>query len=330
VTDRKPSLSVRVERWPVAGVFAISRGAKTEATVVVAEITDGIHRGRGECVPYVRYGESTEAVARAIEAKADDVRDGLDVASLQSAMPAGGARSALDCALWDFTAKSSRRPVHELLGAPAPQPVTTAYTVSLGTPEEMGQAAGKVSSRPLLKIKLGGTGDIERLAAVRRAAPRCELIVDANEGWAADNLTESLALCARAGVVLVEQPLPSNRDGALSGLRRPIPVCADESAHTRASLPTLRGKYDAVNIKLDKAGGLTEAIAMAREARELGFIVMVGCMVATSLSMAPAILVAQHAHVVDLDGAMLLQRDRTPGLVYENGLVYPAEPALWG
>jgi L-alanine-DL-glutamate epimerase-like enolase superfamily enzyme len=297
---------------------------------VVAEITDGIHRGRGECVPYVRYGESVEAVAQAIEAKTNDVRDGLDVASLQSAMPAGGARNALDCALWDFTAKRSRRAVHEVLGAPPPQPVTTAYTISLGAPEEMADAAAKVSSRPLLKIKLGGTGDTERLEAVRRAAPRCELIVDANEGWSAENLAENLAMCARAGVVFVEQPLPSNRDGALSGLRRPIPVCADESAHTRASLPRLKDKYDAVNIKLDKAGGLTEALAMAQEARELGFIVMVGCMVATSLSMAPAILVAQHARVVDLDGPLLLQRDRTPGLIYENGLVYPAEPALWG
>lgn len=297
---------------------------------MVAEITDGIHRGRGECVPYVHYGESVEAVAQAIEAKTDDVRDGLDVASLQSAMPAGGARNALDCALWDFTAKRSRRAVHELLGALPPQPVTTAYTISLGAPEEMADAAAKVSSRPLLKIKLGGTGDTERLEAVRRAAPRCELIVDANEGWTPDNLLANLAACAEAGVTLVEQPLPADRDDFLREAEHLCPLCADESVHGRASLSALVGKYEAVNIKLDKTGGLTEALATTAQARALELKIMVGCMVATSLAIAPALLLAQGADWVDLDGPLLLGRDRVPGLAYTSGTMMPAPAALWG
>ncbi len=324
------SLAVTIERWPLTQAFAISRGAKTEAVVVVAEILDGRHRGRGECVPYVRYGENVDAVARAIEAKAADLRTGLDVASLQNTMPAGAARNALDCALWDLAAKRAGRPVYDLLGQPAPNPLTTAYTISLDAPERMAEAAAKAASRPLLKVKLGADGDAERIAAVRRAAAHCELIVDANEGWTTENLDANLDACARAGVSLIEQPLAADRDDALAGAKRPVPVCADESAHTRASLASLHGKYDAVNIKLDKAGGLTEALAMAEDARRLGFMVMVGCMVATSLSMAPAMLVAQRAQVVDLDGALFLGRDRMHGLRYENGLVHPPDPALWG
>jgi len=324
------SLSVRTESWPIAGAFSISRGAKTEAQVVVAELSDGRHRGRGECVPYARYGETIAGVMAALGAIGNKLAFGLDRTALQAAMPAGAARNALDCAFWDLEAKRAGKPVHELAGLPAPRVLTTAYTISLGTPEAMAEAARASSARQLLKIKLGRDGDAARIAAVRGAAPDCELIVDANEGWTADNLAANLAACAAAGVTLVEQPLPADNDGALANISRPIPVCADESVHDRASLTALAGRYDAVNVKLDKTGGLTEALAMAEEAQRLGFAIMAGCMVATSLSMAPALLVAQRARVVDLDGPLLLAKDRPDGLRYEGSLVYPPTPALWG
>jgi L-alanine-DL-glutamate epimerase-like enolase superfamily enzyme len=324
------SLSVKVERWPIAGTFTISRGAKTEAVVVVAELAAGTHRGRGECVPYARYGETVEGVAAAIEAMGGPIAGGLDREQLQSALPAGAARNALDCAFWDLAAKRAGRPVHELLGLPAPQALTTAYTISLATSAAMAQAAAAAAGRALLKVKLGGADDPARIAAVRRAAPASELIVDANEGWAPDDLAQNLAACAQAGVTLVEQPLPAGRDDALAGIARPVPICADESAHASASLAALVGKYDAVNIKLDKAGGLTEALVMARQAQALGLTLMVGCMVATSLAMAPAMLLAQRARVVDLDGALLLARDRPDGLRSEGSRIHPATPALWG
>ena len=324
------TLSARVERWPIAGSFAISRGAKTEAVVVVAELTDGTHRGRGECVPYGRYGETVEGVVATIEAMAGDVARGLDCEHLQSAMRPGAARNALDCAFWDLAAKRAGRPVHELLGLAAPKALTTAYTISLAAPQAMAQAAAKAADRALLKIKLGGTDDPARIAAVRRSAPRATLIVDANEGWTPHDLAENLAACAQAGVTLVEQPLPADRDDALARMTRPLPICADESVHATASLSSLVGKYDAVNIKLDKTGGLTEALTMAHEAERLGFTLMVGCMVATSLAMAPAVLVAQRARVVDLDGALLLARDRSDGLRYDGSLVHPPTAVLWG
>jgi L-alanine-DL-glutamate epimerase-like enolase superfamily enzyme len=324
------SLSARTESWPIAGAFSISRGAKNEAQVVVAELSDGRHSGRGECVPYARYEETAAGVMAALGAIANRLALGLDRKALQQAMPAGAARNALDCAFWDLEAKRAAKPVHALVGLPAPQPLTTAYTISLGTPQTMAEAARTASARKLLKIKLGGAGDPERIAAVRAAAPQSELIVDANEGWTAGNLPENLAACAAAGVTLVEQPLPADADAALSSIQRPIPVCADESVHDRASLASLIGRYDAVNIKLDKTGGLTEALAMAAEAERLGFRIMVGCMVATSLAMAPGILLAQRAQVVDLDGALLLAKDRPDGLRYEGSLVYPPTPALWG
>jgi L-alanine-DL-glutamate epimerase-like enolase superfamily enzyme len=324
------ALSVHIERWPIAGSFAISRGAKTEAVVVVAELSDGTHRGRGECVPYARYGETVEGVAATIEAMSADIARGLDRERLQSAMTPGAARNALDCAFWDLAAKRAGRPVHELLGLCAPKAVTTAYTISLATPEAMAQAAAVAAQRPLLKVKLGAPGDPARIAAVRRAAPRADLIVDANEGWTPDDLASNLAACAQAGVTLIEQPLPADRDHALATMTRPLPICADESVHGRASLSSLVGKYDAVNIKLDKTGGLTEALLMASEAERLGFRLMVGCMVATSLAMAPAMLVAQRARVVDLDGALLLARDRPDGLCYDGSWVHPPTPALWG
>jgi L-alanine-DL-glutamate epimerase-like enolase superfamily enzyme len=297
---------------------------------VVAELFDGAHRGRGECVPYGRYGETPEGVAAEIGAMATPIARGLDRAALQAAMRPGAARNALDCAFWDLAAKQSGRPVHEIAGLPPPQPLLTAYTISLAPPPEMAAAAEKVADRALLKVKLGGGDDPARIAAVRRAAPRCTLIVDANEGWTPDSLAENLAACADAGVTLVEQPLPADRDEALAKMARPLPVCADESAHASPSLAGLAGKYDAVNIKLDKTGGLTEALVMAKRAEELGFGLMVGCMVATSLAMAPAVLVAQRARIVDLDGALLLARDRPHGLRYQGSRVHPATPALWG
>jgi L-alanine-DL-glutamate epimerase-like enolase superfamily enzyme len=298
--------------------------------VVVAQLSDGIHHGRGECVPYARYGESVESVSAQIEAMRGRLAQGLNREALQSVMMPGAARNALDCAFWDLEAKHSGKRVHELAGLPAPRALTTAFTISLGKPVDMAKAAAASASRALLKIKLGADGDAARIEAVRAAAPNATLIVDANEGWNADNLAANLAACAGAGVVLVEQPLPEGKDGALARIERPIPVCADESIHDRASLAALCGKYDAVNIKLDKTGGLTEALTMAADARRAGFTVMAGCMVATSLAMAPAILLAQAAAFVDLDGPLLLAKDRDHGLRYDGSLVYPATPELWG
>jgi L-alanine-DL-glutamate epimerase-like enolase superfamily enzyme len=325
-----PTLRVATERWPIAGAFTISRGSKTEAEVVVAEVSDGLYRGRGESVPYGRYDETAADVSAAIAALAPQVAAGLDHTALQGLLPAGAARNALDCALWDLAAKRAGRPVHELAGVPPPVPRVTAYTVSLGSPDVMAEAAAKAAGRPLLKVKLGQPGDPDRIRAVRAAAPRAELIVDANEGWTAGNLAENLAACAAAGVTLVEQPLPAADDAALAAVPHPIPVCADESVHDRTSLAGLAGKYDAVNIKLDKTGGLTEALALADAAERMGFALMVGCMISTSLAIAPALLLATRARVVDLDGALLLARDRPHGLRYDASRVHPAGPELWG
>ncbi len=329
-SNGSPVLTAYVRAWPIAGSFTISRGAKTEAVTVVAEVRRGQSVGRGECVPYARYGETPEATLTALLAMQDAVTDGLDRIALQAAMPAGAARNALDCALLDLEAKRSHRRVWDLLGRRAPQPCVTAYTISLGTPDVMAKAAAKAAHRPLLKVKLGGEGDDARIAAVREAAPQSQLIVDANEAWTEANLETNLAACAAAGVTLVEQPLPAGRDEALGRISRPLAVCADESVHDRNSLEALRGRYDAVNIKLDKTGGLTEALAMADAARTLGFDIMIGCMVATSLSMAPAMLLTPEARFVDLDGPLLLAEDCDHGLYYEDSLVYPPDAALWG
>jgi L-Ala-D/L-Glu epimerase len=323
-------LAASIERWPIAGSFTISRGAKTEAITVVATVSDDGQAGRGECVPYPRYGETPEATLEALNAMQEPLARGLDRTALQAAMPAGAARNALDCALLDLEAKSSGQRVWTLLGRPAPRSCTTAFTISLGTPEAMASATAKAAHRPLLKIKLGGDGDDDRISAVRKAAPESELIVDANEAWTPDNLEYHLAACANAGVTLVEQPLPAGRDEALARIKRRVAVCADESVHDRTSLAGLRARYDAVNIKLDKTGGLTEALAMADAAQALGFEIMIGCMVATSLAMAPAMLLAQQARFVDLDGPLLLAHDRDGGLRYDGSTVYPPEAALWG
>jgi L-alanine-DL-glutamate epimerase-like enolase superfamily enzyme len=323
------ALAVRIERWPISGQFQISRGAKREAVVVVAEIREDDLAGRGECVPYARYGETAAGVARTIEAQAGAIAAGLDRAARQTALPAGAARNALDCALWDLEAKRSSRRVWELAGRAAPAPVRTAYTISLDAPEAMARTAAALE-HPLLKLKLGAPGDQARLKAVRAAVPRAELIVDANEGWSPENLAQNLAACAAAGVALVEQPLAAASDDALARTARPVPVCADESAHDRASLPGLRSKYDAVNIKLDKAGGLTEALELAAAAERAGFALMVGCMVCTSLAIAPALLLAGRARFVDLDGPLLLAQDRPEGLKYEGTLLHPPARELWG
>jgi L-alanine-DL-glutamate epimerase-like enolase superfamily enzyme len=323
-------LRIAIERWPIAGTFTISRGAKTEAAVVVVELSDGRHTGRGECVPYPRYGETVEQVTATIERLRRPLAEGLDRAGLQRALPAGAARNALDCAFWDIEAKRSGKPAHVLAGLAPPKPLITAYTISLGTPADMAQAAERAADRALLKVKLGGDGDPARIAAVRRAAPAATLIVDANEGWHEDTFGRNLAACADAGVMLVEQPLPADNDAALTRATHPIPICADESVHDRASLAQLRGRYDAVNIKLDKTGGLSEALALAADAEQMGLTLMVGCMVSTSLAIAPAVLVAQRAKVVDLDGALLLARDRPHGLHYAESRIHPPEPALWG
>ncbi|MBV9563777.1 MAG: dipeptide epimerase [Bradyrhizobium sp.] len=325
-----PKLLVRIERFPIAGAFTISRGAKTEAVTVVAEASRDGHIGRGECVPYPRYRETPEATLATLEAMREAVARGLDRQMLQAALPAGAARNALDCALIDLEAKSRGERAWTLLGRPEPGPCVTAFTISLASSETMAAATAKAAHRPLLKIKLGGDGDQARIAAVRRAAPTSELIVDANEAWTPANLEQNLGACAEAGVTLVEQPLPAGQDEMLATIRRRIAVCADESVHDRASLEGLRARYDAVNIKLDKTGGLTEALAMADAARALGFEIMVGCMVGSSLAMAPAMLLTPQARFVDLDGPLLLAHDREGGLRYEGSLVYPPEPELWG
>jgi L-alanine-DL-glutamate epimerase-like enolase superfamily enzyme len=324
------SLAIARERFEIAGGFAISRGSRTHAEVVVATLSGDGATGRGECVPYARYGETVEGVVGALEAMAPAVAGGLDRAELQAAMPAGAARNALDCAFWDWEAKRAGARVWDLAGLPAPRPVPTAFTLSLAAPDAMRAKAAENAHRPLLKIKLGGEGDLERLRAVRAGAPEATLIVDANEGWSAEDYAALAPEMVSLGVAMVEQPLPAGRDAALDGLARPLPVCADESCHDRASLPELRGRYDYVNVKLDKTGGLTEALALKAEAEAAGFRVMVGCMLATSLAMAPATLVAQGAALVDLDGSLLLSADRENGLIYDAAGVHPPTAALWG
>lgn len=324
------TLSLAVERFPIAGAFTISRGSRTEINVVVARITEGPHAGRGECVPYPRYGESVESVCALIEAQAGAIAAGIGRAELMERMPAGAARNALDCALLDLEAKSAGCRAWEIAGLPGPRPATTAYTLSLGTPESMGEAARAAASRPLLKVKLGGEGDPARIAAVRAGAPQARLIVDANEAWRPETLEANLAACLEAGVALIEQPLPAGEDALLAEIPHPVPVCADESLHDRAGLDALTGRYDAINIKLDKTGGVTEAALLAAEARARGLTVMVGCMLGTSLGMAPAMLLTHHAEFIDLDGPLLLARDREPPLRYEGSTIYPPEPELWG
>ncbi len=313
---------IRITRdsFRLAEVFTISRGSRTEAQVLTVHMErDGV-TGRGECVPYGRYGETLDSVTAQLEASQGEV----------SALPAGAARNALDCAIWDMEAKALGKRAWDLANLPAPGPVTSAFTLSLDTPDNMRAAAARNSYRPLLKIKLGTPDDMARLEAVRAGAPEAAIVVDANEGWSAEIYSDLAPHLVRLGVQMVEQPLPAGQDDMLAEIARPLPVCADESCHDRASLPDLKGKYDMVNIKLDKTGGLTEALALRDAARAEGYTVMVGCMVGSSLAMAPAMLVAQGAEIVDLDGPLLLAEDRVPPLRFDGSTLHPPEPALWG
>ncbi|MCG7627139.1 dipeptide epimerase [Epibacterium sp. MM17-32] len=319
-------ITVTPDVFKLAQVFTISRGSRTEAKVLTVRVEDGDHVGWGECVPYARYDETLESVTAQIEA----LPDVFTRAELQRLLPAGAARNAVDCALWDLEAKKAGKPVWELAGLDQPGPEITAYTLSLASPEEMQKQAAENAHRPLLKIKLGTPEDMPRLEAVRAGAPEARIIIDANEGWSAEVYAELAPHLVRLGVELVEQPLPAGEDEALIGMERPVPVCADESAHDCASLPKLKGKYDVVNIKLDKTGGLTEALKLRDAALAEGYQVMVGCMVGSSLAMAPATLVAQGALVTDLDGPLLLAEDRPEPLTFDAEGVHPPRPALWG
>ena len=319
-------LSVTSDVFKLARVFTISRGSRTEAKVLTVKVEQNGRVGWGECVPYARYNETLESVTAEIER----LPEAFTRVELQDLLPAGAARNAVDCALWDLEAKTTGKRAWDLAGVPKPGPEVTAYTLSLDTPENMRTQAAKNAHRPLLKIKLGTPDDMPRLEAVRAGAPDAKIIVDANEGWSAEVYADLAPHLVRLGVALVEQPLPAGEDDALIGMERPVPVCADESCHDRASLADLKGKYDVINIKLDKTGGLTEALQLRDAALAEGFEVMVGCMVGSSLAMAPATLVAQGAAVTDLDGPLLLAEDRDQPLIFDAAGVHPPAAALWG
>jgi L-alanine-DL-glutamate epimerase-like enolase superfamily enzyme len=324
-------LSVRAEQWPLKEPFIISRLVQEQGDVVVVEIECGGAIGRGECERSDWYDPKRRPVIEEIEALRPAIEAGLARTDLMSLLPSGPARNAIDCALWDLEAKLRGEPVWALAGLEQPlEPVTTVFTISLDSPEKMAAAARANRDRPILKLKLGRPGDPERVAAVREAAPNARLSVDANTGWSKEQLRGYLPELEKYGVELVEQPFPPGQDEALADVEHLIPIAADESCLDRGSLPGLAGRYDIVNIKLDKTGGLTEALALAREAKACGFGVMVGCNIGTSLAMAPAMLVAQLASFVDLDGPLLLARDREPGLRYEDSLIHPPSPELWG
>ncbi len=324
-------LSVSRDAWPLASVFRISRGPRTVSEVVVAEITDGAVVGRGECFPYARYGESLDSVEAQIRSAAEAIAGGAGREELLSVLPAGAARNAVDCALWDLEAKLAGKRAWTLAGLPAPEPVTTVFTLGVDTPDVMAEKAAENRDRPRLKLKMTGDGlDLERVRRIHEAAPNTSLVVDANEGWTIEQYLEVAPKLAALGVEMIEQPLPASDDGPLADVERAVPVCADEACHDTASLSALVGKYDMINIKLDKTGGLTEALRLRDAALAEGFGVMVGCMIGTSLAMAPGVLVAQGARVVDLDGPLLLAEDRQPGLTYDGSIIQPPPPALWG
>ncbi len=325
-----PVLTAEAQTWPTRGTFRIARGSRTQITVVVATLKlDGII-ARGECVPYPRYGETVEGVIKDILSMADQITDGLTREQLQSAMPPGAARNALDCAFWDLEAKTCGKSAFDLAGNTNPTELVTAYTISLDTPAAMAKAALAAHDRSLLKLKLGGEGDFERLKEIRSAVPDKRLIVDANEGWSGEQLKPYIDACIDANIELIEQPLPANCDDDLLKLHHTPVICADESAHGLDTLAQLAGKYQSINIKLDKTGGLTEALKVAAKASEMGLEIMVGCMLATSLAMAPAMVVAQGARVVDLDGPLLLEKDRENAIRYLGSRMQLPSPALWG
>lgn len=326
-----PQLTARIETWPVAGSFVIARGATTQVDVVVVQIADGRHTGKGESTPIYYHGESPETVLDQVEAMSGAISRGMNRADLLRQMPRGAARNAIDCALWDLEAKRERRPVWSLAGLARPQPLQSAFTISLGPADRMESDARQAAAiYPLLKLKLAGEGDIERVAAVRRGAPDARLIVDANESWTGRDVAAEAAALLPHGVELIEQPVKAGEDRLLDGVVSPIPLCADESCQDRADLPRCIGRYAAINIKLDKAGGLTEALALAAAARDAGMELMVGCMLSTSLGIAPAMLLAQGARWVDIDGPLLLSKDRHDRVQFERGVAFPAPTALWG
>ncbi len=324
------TLTASIERFPTAGSWTISRGTVTEVEVVTAEARLNGKTGRGECRPYARYDEFADGVVADIEAVAPQLGADPAAVDLAALMPSGAARNAVDCALWDLRAKLSGKPVWQLAGLSEPKPLITAYSLSLDTAEAMQAKAAENAHRPLLKVKLGGEGDLNRIRAVRAGAPNADIIVDANEGWTPESYAELAPELLALGVSMVEQPLPAWDDAALADMARPLPVCADEACHDTASLAAMAGKYDMVNIKLDKTGGLTEALLLKAEAERMGLAVMVGCMLASSLAMAPAILVAQGANIIDLDGPLLLAADRDNPLKYDTEGVHPPTPELWG
>jgi L-Ala-D/L-Glu epimerase / N-acetyl-D-glutamate racemase len=327
-------LRVDTENWQLDTPFIISRSASTCQVLVIVEASDGEHIGRGECSPTKRYGETIDSVLSQITSLNTLLQEhpdmSLDTKCLQDLLPPGAARNAVDCALWDLCSQKAQRPVWQLLQSVAPKPVATVYTISMDTPQAMAQAAKEAVGHSMLKLKFGGQGDEHRIAAIREAVPDQRLIVDANEAWDNAILEPLLDSMSKHGVEMVEQPLPADADELLTSVHHPMPICADESCHTSENLPQLLGKYDMVNIKLDKTGGLTEAMRLLARAQEMNFSIMVGCMLGTSLAMAPALLVAQHAQYVDLDAPLLLGKDRANALRYEAGLVYPNAAGLWG
>ena len=325
------SLHIHIEAWPLAGAFRISRGTRKVSDVLMVEVNDGNYVGRGECFPYARYGEDTESVQKQLNSVRSEIEDGLDRQALLNVLAPGAARNAVDCALWDLEAKRAGTRVWDLAGLPAPEPVTTVYTLGVDEPAIMGERARENSDRPRLKLKMTGDGaDLERVRNIHKNAPNARLVVDANEGWSIKQYLEYAPQFKDLGVEMIEQPLPSTDDEQLRGVERPIPICADESCHDSATLPALVGKYDMINIKLDKTGGLTEALNLRDAALKQGLSIMVGCMIGTSLAMAPGILVAQEATIVDLDGPLLLAEDRAPGLSFTGSIIHPPEPRLWG
>ncbi|MDB5737181.1 MAG: mandelate racemase [Sphingomonas bacterium] len=331
MSDKPVRLAARIERWPVAGSFIIARGAKTHVDVVVVTLNDGAHRGRGEATAIYYHGETAESVRDAVIAMTDAIANGAGRADLPGLMPRGAARNALDAALWDLDSKRLGLAVWRMAGMAEPAPMTTAFTISLGDPGKMeADARAAAAKHPLLKLKLAGDRDIDRVAAVRRGAPAARLIVDANEAWTGRDVAAEAAALLPLGVELIEQPVAAGQDALLDGVNSPIPLCADESCQDRADLARCIGRYAAVNIKLDKAGGLTEALALAADARAAGLKLMVGCMLSTSLGIAPAFLAAQGADWVDLDGPLLLARDRPDGFGFEGGRIINAAGTLWG
>jgi L-Ala-D/L-Glu epimerase / N-acetyl-D-glutamate racemase len=323
------TIEAREEVWPLKEVFRISRGSRTEAQVVVVTVSDGQHTGHGEGVPIKRYAQSAESVLWQIEAI--KCEKNLDPQRLQQLLPASAARNALDCALWDLEAKISGKRIWELTNISITPEVETSFTISLDTPEKMAAAAKKSATLPILKLKLGGDDlDLPRVEKVRESAPKARLLIDANESWSPDHYMKVVPSFRRCGIALIEQPFPADADDVLEDLEHPIPICADESCHTTADLPRLKNRYEVINVKLDKTGGLTEALRLVGRARESGFKLLIGCMVCTSLGIAPARLLASTADYVDLDGPLLLARDRDHGLAYENGRIGLPSRQLWG